>query len=111
MHHWFGNDKKLCVQEIFHRFKNGIIAPLFGDNLWSHPFHAKTKTIAIDAYFIFYKRHYWHKIIVYKRQNIQKEFCCIIAKTKCAKSENETSKTSLFSLPFFSLLSDCLKTN
>lgn len=75
MLNWFGNDKKLCVQEIFHRFKNGIIAPLFGDNLWSHPFHAKTKTIAIDAYFIFYKRHYWHKIIVYKRQNIQKEFC------------------------------------
>lgn len=30
MLHWFGNDKKLCVQEIFHRFKNGIIAPLFG---------------------------------------------------------------------------------
>ena len=28
---------------------------------------------------------------------------CIIAKTKCAKSENETSKTSLFSLPFFSV--------
>lgn len=75
MLHWFGNDKKLCVQEIFHRFKNGIIAPLFGDNHWSHPFHAKTKTIAIDAYFIFYKRHYWHIIIVYKRQNIQKEFC------------------------------------
>lgn len=74
MLNWFGNDKKLCVQEIFHRFKNGIIAPLFGDNLWSHPFHAKTKTIAIDAYFIFYKRHYWHKIIVYERQNIQKEF-------------------------------------
>lgn len=74
MFHWFGNDKKLCVQEIFHRFKNGIIAPLFGDNLWSHPFHAKTKTIAIDAYFIFYKRHYWHKIIVYERQNTQKEF-------------------------------------
>ena len=22
--HWFGNDKKHCVQEIFHRFKNGI---------------------------------------------------------------------------------------
>ena len=75
MLHWFGNDKKLCVQEIFHQFKNGIIAPLFGDNLWSHPFHAKTKTIAIDTYFIFYKRHYRHKIIVYKRQNIQKEFC------------------------------------
>ena len=74
MLHWFGNDKKLCVQEIFHQFKNGIIAPLFGDNLWSHPFHAKTKTIAIDTYFIFYKRHYRHKIIVYKRQNIQKEF-------------------------------------
>lgn len=74
MLHWFGNDKKLCVQEIFHRFKNGIIAPLFGDNLWSHPFHAKTKTIAIDAYFIFYKRHYWYKIIVYERQNTQKEF-------------------------------------
>lgn len=30
MLHWFGNDKKLCVQEIFHRFKNGIIAHLFG---------------------------------------------------------------------------------
>lgn len=27
MLHWFGNDKRLCVQEIFHRFKNGIIAP------------------------------------------------------------------------------------
>ena len=27
MLHWFGNDKKLCVQEIFHQFKNGIIAP------------------------------------------------------------------------------------
>jgi hypothetical protein len=75
MLHWFGNDKKLCVQEIFHQFKNGIIAPLFGDSLWSHPFHAKTKTIAIDAYFIFYKRHYWHKSIVYERQNTQKEFC------------------------------------
>lgn len=24
MLHWFGNDKKHCVQEIFHRFKNGI---------------------------------------------------------------------------------------
>ena len=24
MLHWFGNDKKYCVQEIFHRFKNGI---------------------------------------------------------------------------------------
>ena len=34
-----------------------------------------TKIKPIDAYFIFYKRHYWHKIIVYKRQNIQKEFC------------------------------------
>ena len=60
MLHWFGNDKKLCVQEIFHQFKNGIIAPLFGDSLWSHPFHAKTKTIAIDAYFIFYKRQNTH---------------------------------------------------
>lgn len=32
------------------------------------------KTGVGDAYFIFYKRQYWHKIIVYKRQNIQKEF-------------------------------------
>ncbi|MGN1156071.1 MAG: DUF1524 domain-containing protein, partial [Agathobacter sp.] len=24
MLHWFGNDKKHCVQEIYHRFKNGI---------------------------------------------------------------------------------------
>ena len=30
-------------------------------------------------------------------------FLSIIAKTKCAKFENETSKTSLFSLPFFSV--------
>lgn len=30
MLHWFRNDKKLCVQEIFHRFKNGIIAPCSG---------------------------------------------------------------------------------
>lgn len=30
MLHWFGNDKKLCVQEIFHQFKNGIIAPCSG---------------------------------------------------------------------------------
>ena len=51
------------------------VPSLFGDSLWSHPFHAKTKTIAIDAYFIFYKRHYWHKSIVYERQNTQKEFC------------------------------------
>lgn len=29
---------------------------------------------------------------------------CIIAKTKCAKSENETSKTSLFSLTFSLLI-------
>ena len=47
----------------------------------------------------------------YETQNVPVKGQNIIAKTKCAKSENETSKTSLFSLPFFSLLSDCLKTN
>ena len=30
------------------------------------------KTGVGNAYFIFYKRQYWDKIIVYKRQNIQK---------------------------------------
>ena len=36
---------------------------------------------------------------------------CIIAKTKRATFKNETSKTSLFSLPFFSCSFDRLNTN
>lgn len=36
MLHWFGNDKKLCVQEIFHRFKNGIIAPPCSGIIFGH---------------------------------------------------------------------------
>ena len=32
------------------------------------------------------------------------DYLCIIAKTKRAEIENETSKTSLFSLPFFSCI-------
>ncbi len=39
--HWFGNDKKHCVQEIFHRFKNGINI-LIGEN-------NSGKTAIIDA--------------------------------------------------------------
>lgn len=34
---------------------------------------------------------------------------CIIAKTKCAKIENETSKTSLFFASFFLLASGFVK--
>lgn len=82
----------------------------YGDfvNVYGYDFDNWQKKILYDdanehISFLFSTDRVLESKVLDKLLSLSYNYVCIIAKTKCAKSENETSKTSLFSLPFFSV--------